>query len=402
MNPPSDHRKPTVALLIESSRAYGREICLGAAEYARQHGEWNFVIQEHDLRSGVPEWLKTWKGDGILCRIYDKKLAAALAKATCPVVDTYGQSRNTSIPFLDTDAEATAEMAARFFVNATFKNFAYCGFPGLWFSDARGKAFVDAMKKYGSEVHVYKPPKSWKSSDVAQREALHPSGSNALKKWLSGLPKGTAILACNDIRAQQLIKVAAHCQRKIPDDLAVMGVDDDEVICELTNPRLSSIKPDARTLGYTGARWLHLLMQGKPLPYHELLIPPLHITERASTDIIASDDALFTSAARFIRKHVQDGIDVSKVVQHTNRSRSSLEARFKKYLGRSIKEEITRARIDRAIILLRETSMTQQEIASASGFATNSHFSRIFKKSQGLTPGELRANKRTPLGHKRA
>lgn len=323
-------RKPTVALLIESSRAYGREICLGAAEYARQHGEWNFVLQEHDLRTGVPEWLKTWKGDGILCRIYDKKLAAALAKAKCPVVDTYGQSRSPAIPFLDTDAQATAEMAARFFVNATFKNFAFCGFPGLWFSDERSKAFVEAIKKFGSEVHVYQPPQSWSSADVARREALHPSGSKALRKWISDLPQETAILACNDIRAQQLIKVANSCQRKIPDDLAVMGVDDDEVICELTTPRLSSIKPDARTLGYTGARWLHLLMQGKSLPYQNLLIPPLHITERASTDIIASDDALFTTAVRYIRKHVQEGIDVSKVVAHTQRSRSSLEARFKK------------------------------------------------------------------------
>ena len=389
-------RKPTVALLIESSRSYGREICLGAAEYAHQHGEWNFVLQEHDLRTGVPEWLKTWKGDGILCRIYDKKLAAALAKAKCPVVDTYGQSRNPSIPFLDTDAAATAEMAARFFVNATFKNFAFCGFPGLWFSDERSKAFVTAIKKYGSDVHVYQPPKSWSSPDVARREALHPVGSKALQQWITDLPRGTAILACNDIRAQQLIKVAASCQRKIPDDLAVMGVDDDEMICELTTPRLSSIKPDARNLGYTGARWLHLLMQGKTLPYHNLLIPPLHITERASTDIIASDDELFTIAVRYIRKHVQEGIDVNKVISHTQRSRSSLESRFKKHLGRSIKEEITRARIARAVILLRDTTMTQQEIADASGFATNSHFSRIFKQNQGLTPGQLRAKHRKP------
>lgn len=393
MTVPSNSRKPTVALLIESSRAYGREICLGAAEYARQHGEWNFVLQEHDLRSGVPEWLKTWKGDGILSRIYDQEIADALAKAPCPVVDTYGQSTRDCIPYLDTDAHGVAKMAARFFVDATFDHFAFCGFPGLWFSDARSSAFVETMQTYGATVDVYKPPKSWSSRDVAHREALHPTGSPELRKWVSRLPRGTAILACNDIRAQQLIKVAASCQRKIPDDLAVMGVDDDEVICELTNPRLSSIKPDARTLGYTGARWLHLLMQGKTLPYHSLLIPPLHINERASTDIIASEDELFVSAVRYIRKHVQDGIDPTQVVNFTRRSRSSIESRFKKYLGRSIKEEITRARVARAVILLRETSMTQQEVAEACGFVTSSHFSRIFKQVEGTTPGALRAGK---------
>lgn len=385
-----------VALLIESSRAYGREICLGVAEYARQHGEWNFVIQEHDLRKGVPEWIKNWEGDGILCRIFDKELEDALAKLPCPVIDTYGQARNPAIPFLDSDASAIAEMAARFFVDAAFKHYAFCGFPGLWFSDDRCAAFEKMMSRFGAKVDCYTPPRAWTSADVAQREALHPDGSKELAEWVSSLPQGTAILACNDIRAQQLIRVAARCNRRIPEDLAVMGVDDDEVICELTNPRLTSIRPDARTLGYTAAHWLHLQMQGRELPYRNLRIPPIRINERASTDIIASEDELFVSAVRYIRNHVQEGIDVSKVVAHSNRSRSSLESRFKRYLGRSIKEEITRARIARANILLRETSLTLQEVAEACGFATASHFSRIFKQSEGITPGTLRASSRQP------
>ncbi len=384
-----------MALLIESSRAYGREICLGVAEYARQHGEWNFVIQEHDLRKGIPDWLANWKGDGILCRIFDEEIAEALAKSPCPVIDTYGQARNTAIPFLDSDAFAIAEMAARFFIDAAFEHYAFCGFPGLWFSDDRCAAFEKVMARFGADVEVYTPPISWTSADVAHRESLHPDGSEELEKWVSSLPAGTAILTCNDIRAQQLIRVAARCNRRIPEDLAVMGVDDDEVICELTNPRLTSIRPDARTLGYTAAHWLHLSMQGRELPFRKLLIPPLRINERASTDIIASEDELFVAAVRYIRNHVQQGIDVSKVVEHTQRSRSSLESRFKKYLGRSIKEEITRARIARASILLRETSMTLQEIAESCGFATASHFSRIFKQSEGVTPGSLRTNTRS-------
>jgi LacI family transcriptional regulator len=383
--------KPTVALLIETSRGYGRELCLGIAEYARQHGEWNFVLQERDLRSGsVPEWLSTWKGDGILCRLSDPALAAALAAAHCPVVDTYGQNRHPEIPFLDTDAEAVANMAARFFVNSAFTNFAFCGFPGLWFSDDRSAAFEKVIHRFGSSVNIYHPPLSWKSDDVARREALHPAGSPELEKWILSLPPNTAILACNDIRAQQLLRVAERIGRQIPEDLAVMGVDDDEVLCELTNPRLTSIKPDARMIGYTAAHWLHQLMLGKKLAYKSLLVPPLNVNERASTDVIASDDKYFVTALRYIRNHVQESIDVNQVVAQTKRSRSSIESRFKKFLGRSIKDEIIRTRIARSAILLRETSMTLQEVAVACGFVTASHFCRVFKQTEGVTPSTLR------------
>ena len=387
----STPHKPTVALLIETSRAYGRDLCLGIAEYARGHGEWNFLIEERDLRGGIPEWLKTWDGDGILCRLADPELADLLADAPCPVIDIYGQVQHPRIPFLDTDPDAVADMAARFFVNATFSNFAFCGFPGLWFSDGRSQSFQKAIRRLGSEVIIYEPPHSWSSLDVARREALHPDGSKELEAWVKALPDNTAILACNDVRAQQLLKVAMRIGRRVPEELAVMGVDDDELLCELTNPRLTSIHPDTRTLGYTAAHWLHLLMEGRTLPYQSLLIPPLHITERASTDTIASDDEIFVTALRYIRNHAHEGIDAKNVIQQVGRSRSTLENRFRNYLGRSIKDEITRSRLARSLILLRETNMTLQQVANACGFATASHFCRMFKQAEGVTPGAFRS-----------
>jgi LacI family transcriptional regulator len=383
-------RKPTVALFIETSRAYGRDLCLGIADYARSHGEWNFLIQERDLRGGIPEWLAGWKGDGILCRLSDPELAELFANARCPVVDLYGQIRHPGIPFLDTDAVAVADMAARFFVNSAFSHFAFCGFPGLWFSDDRGKAFETAIARFGARLHVYQPPVAWNVTDVARRESLHPSGSPQLTKWLASLPPRTAILACNDVRAQQLVMVAASIGRGIPEDLAVMGVDDDHLICELCTPRLTSIRPDTHTLGYTAAHWLHQLMTGKKPPYHELLVAPLQITERASTDTIASDDEVLVKALRFIRDHAHEAIDASRVIAHVGLARSSVEQRFRQTLGRTIKAEITRARINRASVLLRETRMNLETIAHACGFATASHFVRIFKQENGTTPGVFR------------
>lgn len=383
--------RPTVALLVETSRAYGRGLCRGIASFAQAHGEWNFVIQEGDLRSGLPAWLPGWKGDGILCRLHHAEASEMLARAPCPVVDIFGRVRHPDIPFLDTDADAVAEMAVRFFLNAAFDRFAYCGYPGLWFSDERGSAFSKHLEKLGFAPEVYQPPLVWKSQDVAARESLHTAGSTELESWIRTLPPKTAILACNDVRAQQLLAVAARVGRKVPDDLAVMGVDDDEVICELTHPRLTSIRPDTHGLGYTAAYWLHLLMQGTPLPRRSLLMPPLGITERASTDVVASSDPLFVEAARFIRSNLKSGIDAKSVVSHVGCSRSTLEGRFRILLGRSIKGEITRVRLMRAKILLRETRLTVEQVANACGFATASHFSRVFKEFERITPGGFRS-----------
>ena len=386
----SSRRQPTVALLIETSRAYGRGLCTGVAEYARTHGGWNFVLQERDLRGGIPDWLPAWRGDGIICRLSDPVLAETLSKAGCPVIDLYGRIRHPSIPFLDTDAQAVARMAARFFIDAAFDRFAFCGFPGLWFSDERCAAFVDHLRELGFGCDVYQPPPGLVSEDVAARESLHPEGSEHLAAWVAALPDHSAILACNDVRAQQLLTVAARVGRRIPEDLAVMGVDDDELICELTNPRLTSIRPDTGALGYNAAHWLDMLMQGRALAAHHLLLPPVRVHERASTDVIASEDPVFVRAVRFIRSHAGAGTDVRAVVAEAGCSRSTLESRFRRLLGRSIRDEIIRVCIRRSCVLLVETQLPLAQIAAACGFATASHFSRLFKQEMGTTPGDYR------------
>lgn len=391
-----NRRQPTVALLIETSRAYGRGLCSGVAEYARTQGGWNFVLQERDLRGGIPDWLPAWRGDGIICRLSDSGLAEALSAAACPVIDLYGRIRHPSIPFLDTDARAVARMAARFFIDAAFDRFAFCGFPGLWFSDERCAAFVEQLRELGFGCDVYQAPPGVDLEDVAARESLHPEGSAHLASWVAALPEHCAILACNDVRAQQLLTVAGRVGRRIPEDLAVMGVDDDELICELTNPRLSSIRPDTGALGYHAAQWLDMLMQGRPLPARQLLLPPVRIHERASTDVIASGDPVFIRAVRFIRSHAGSGTDARVVVAAAGCSRNTLESRFRRLLGRSIRDEIIRVTIRRSCMLLLETQLTLGQVATACGFATASHFSRLFKQEMGVTPGEYRRRHRHP------
>jgi len=394
MNVPN-HHQATVALVVETSRAYGRGLCSGIAEYARNHGGWNFVLQERDLRGGIPEWLPNWRGDGIICRLSDPALTDVLSAASCPVVDLYGRIQHPSIPSLDTDAAAVAKMAARFYLDAAFEQFAFCGFPGLWFSDQRQQAFLGILDELGFGCRVYQPVAGSTMDDVALRESLHPSGSDELVSWLADLPAQTAVLACNDVRAQQLLTAAVRAGRRIPEDIAVMGVDDDELICELTNPRLTSIRPDTKSLGYHAAHWLDLLMQQRPLPARNLLLPPIGIVERASTDVIASSDPVFIRAIRHIRAHVGEVSRVCEVAEIAQCSRSSLEQKFRKILGRSVRDEIIRVKIRRAQILLAETHRNLDQISAACGFATASHFLRIFKKSVGMTPGDYRISKRS-------
>lgn len=383
-------RKPTVAVLVDTFRAYGRGLSRGFAAYAAERGGWDFEIKEHDPRSAVPEWIHSWKGDGIICRVRSEEMCEALARLRCPVVDMYGQHGHEEIPLIDTDPRAVARSALKFFLDAAFTRFAFCGLPGLRFSDEREEAFVGLVRKLGFPVAVFEEPTPVSERDPFRQRLFSTREIEELEPWVATLPPHTAVLACNDRRAQHFLMAAARAGRRVPEELAVMGVDNDDVICELANPPLSSLRPDTYTIGYTAATWLDRLMHGQALDQKHLYIAPLGVQERASTDIVPSEDALFVKAVRFIRSNVQRGIDVKTVVDHVGCCRSTLEGRFRSLLRRSVKEELTRARLARAKVLLQETPLTLEEVAHSCGFATASHFSRVFRVAEGCTPGQFR------------
>jgi LacI family transcriptional regulator len=387
---PSRKKQPVVALLIETSRSSSRDVCRGVAEYARIRGPWTFFLKGRDLHGELEEWLPKWRGDGIICAVSDPESARLLDAAPCPVIDCHGNVKHPSIPWIDTDSEALCTLALRFFLDCSFTRFAYCGFPGLWFSDDRQKDFTAAAESRGFSVDCYKPARITYTDNYLRREAMHPLGSKRLERWVAKLEPKTAILCCNDVRAEQLLAAADRVGRRVPEDLAVMGVDDDDVICQLTNPTLTSIRQDTRTRGYTAAAWLDRLMQGKELPADHLWIPPGGIIERASTDVVASDDPIFVAAIRFIRDHAHEGIDTQAVLDHVGRSRNTVESRFRRELGRSIRQELLRVRLSRAELLLRQTGLSVDRVAKESGFSTTAHFCRVFKTETGSTPSSLR------------
>jgi len=327
---------PQIALLIESSRNYGRGILRGIARYAHAHGPWSFFVQERELHSGIPKWLQNWKGDGIIARIENRGMAAQLLKLDCPVVDVLGSFRFQGVPAFDTDAMAVAKMAADFFLKAGFKHFAFSGYQGIPFSDRRAAAFSKYLAENGRNVEEM--PAVPRVGDASHIQAIEQHGMMANQttaRWLNARPHPLAVLACNDVRAQQILNACRKHNIRVPEEVAVMGVDNDDVLCNLCEPPLTSIEPNTDLLGYEAAAVLAQAMAGKKVSTQFAQISPLRLLERASTDVIAMDDLVMVQAVRFIRHEVSSGIAVKDVLAHVSRSRTDMEQRFRRWLGRA-------------------------------------------------------------------
>jgi len=255
---------PQIALLIESSRNYGRGVLRGIARYAHAHGPWSFFVQERELHSGIPKWLKNWKGDGIIARIENRGMAAQLLKLKCPVVDVLGSFRFQRVPAFDTDAMAVAKMAADFFLKAGFKHFAFSGYQGIPFSDRRAAAFAKYLAENGRQVREMPAvPGVGEPVDIQTIEQHGMMSDQVTAHWLNAQPHPLAVLACNDVRAQQILNACRKHNIRVPEEMAVLGVDNDDVLCNLCDPPLTSIEPNTDLLGYEAAAALAQAMAGK-------------------------------------------------------------------------------------------------------------------------------------------
>ena len=386
---------PKVALLIESSRTYGRGILRGIARYVHVNGPWSIYSQERELHSGIPGWLKEWKGDGIIARIEDLRMANALLRLGHPVVDVLGNNRFESILGFDTDARAVAQMAADFFLRAGFRHLAFCGYRGIPFSDRREAAFCEHVAKQGVKVRVFSSRLPHYPPHIQAVEQSGLVAEKAIAAWLSKQPHPLGLFACNDVRAQQVLNACREHGVKVPEEVAVMGVDDDDVLCNLCEPPLTSVEPDTERLGFEAALRLDQMMQGNEPGIELVQIPPLRVVERGSTDVVAIGDAVTVRAVRFIRDHVADGISVKDVLANAGRSRTDLEQRFRRWLKVSIRCEIIRRRMDRVCSLLRQTDLRLNEVAQRAGFSTTAHLCRMFHARLGETPSQYRQSHKT-------
>jgi len=273
-----------VILLIESSRAYGRGCLLGVAAYARSHGRWSILHTERGLTEKLPTILNACKCDGIITRIENERIAKAVSELGVPAVDLRGSFCPERGAMLDTDPQIVSRMAAEHFLDGGFRNFAYVGYPGVDFSEKRFLAYRQYLNSRGQELFFFMPSRHGSMhNDVLDWEARGELEGAAIAEWLHSLPRPLAVFACNDVRGRQIIEACNASGLRIPEEVAIIGVDDDEVICELCSPPLSSVQPDTIRLGYEGATLLDAMMEGQAPPDETILIPPNGVSMRLSS-----------------------------------------------------------------------------------------------------------------------
>jgi LacI family transcriptional regulator len=390
--PPKKTSRPKVALIIESSRAYGRGLLQGIARYVREHGAWSIFHQERRASDLPPPWLKDWLGDGIIARVEDYKLAGAIGRLGVPAVDVRGLLPDLGMPLIETDDEAVVRLAIEHLRERGFRQFAFCGFAGANYSDTRCRIFAQRLAEAGFECRIYTSPaplKSIASFDHEQHGLMYEAD---VADWIAELPKPIGLLACNDIRGQQVLNACRQIGVAAPDEVAVIGVDNDEVLCDLADPPLSSVIPNTGRIGYEAAALLDRMMAGQPPPQAPTYIPPLGVATRRSTEVLAIDDRHIAAALRFIREHACEGIGVRDILSAVPLSRSVLERRFAGLVGRAPKAEILRVQLQRAKELLATTDFPLNVVSEKAGFKHPEYLSAIFKKKTGVTPGRYRAD----------
>ena len=374
-------KAPAVLLFVETSREFGRGLLHGIARYSRLHGPWRVYRWPGALDSSLPEW-KYLKIDGAIVR--DVRVVEDLAHSGIPVIFAqHNRESYAPFPAIITDSASIGCMAAEHFLDRGFENFAYCGLDDFAWSQGRASHFKQRLEEAGFEVDVYPQPAS-------KRERAIRNEQNHIADWLRSLAKPVAVMCCNDDRALQVVEACKLADCGVPDDVAVLGVDDDVLVCDLADPPISSIALNTEGAGYEAARLLDHLMKGGRMAGQAIPVQPTHIVTRMSTDILTVTDPEVAAALRFIRRNSNRLIQVDDVVEATTASRRVLEKRFKAVLRRSVHREIRRVRVNNIVQLLVGTDLSITDIATHCGFDGVEHIARYFRKETGVSLREYR------------
>ena len=382
-------KRPHVALIVETSLNSGREILRGIAAYAREHGPWQVFHEPRSLESAAPRWLESWRGDGIIARLQNARLADTVAAVGIPAVDVLGESPHPAVPLVHVDNEAIGRLGAEHLMDCGFRSFGWCGVRGRNWAAARLAAFGGALDaKLDSKPAVYWMPACSSNQSSWERQ------QDRLAAWLAKLPKPVGIAACYDPLAQRVLEACRRAEVAVPDEAAVLGVDNDDTVCEVCDPPLSSVAANLTRVGFEAARLLDRLMHGKAAPKRPVAIEPARVVVRQSTDSLAIPEPDVAAAVRFIREHACRPIHVRDVVSHLAISNTVLKERFRKWVGHSVHDEITHVRIHEAKRLLATTDLSLRQIAHRLGYRQQECLGVVFKKNTGKTPGQYRSETR--------
>ena len=377
--------KRHVALIIETSSIYGRDLLAGIVRYMRMHDRWSVFLEQRDLFKQPPRWLNKWQGDGIISRATTPRLLDAISDTGVPFVELTDRKGDVEFSQIRSDDAAIGKMGAEHLLERGFKRFGYCGYKGEAWSKRREESFVKTIDQRSSgSCSLYNS--TWQGRGARNWE----DEQRCIIEWLQTLTPPFAVMACNDIRGRQIIDACSELDLAVPEQVVVVGVDDDELLCRMCSPPLSSVIPNAQAVGFRAAEVLASLMDGKSPASEVQLIEPLGVATRQSTDAVAIDDPDIAAALRYIREYACRGITVAEVVRDNSVSRSTLERQVRKYLGRTPQEEIRFVQIKRARELLISTDLSAEQIAPLCGFEHPEYLHVVFKRVTGTTIGVFR------------
>jgi LacI family transcriptional regulator len=352
-------------------------------QYANLRTDWEFLMPPmYSLVSR--KFDDPTKMDGVIAMVHAVRSIERFRKAAVPLVNTARtisapQLSSVHVPTVLPDDVAVGKMAFDYFIERGFRSFGFCGHPTASWSRLRQNVFAAECEKAGMFF----------SNAVA--------ADHVPRQWIESLPRPCAILAANDRYAWHAIDVCRKSDISVPEEIAVLGVDNDLLLTEMVRPSLSSIDLGAERIGFEAGRMLDDLMQGRSVAPDAVQIPPNGVITRRSTDILSIEDEVVAEAARFIREHAAEPIGVDDVLTEVAMSRRNLERRFRRVMRRSLLDEIRRVHLDRATKLLRDTDLDIPTIAEQSGFASHVRFSTVFHEQMDTTPTSYRRKYRSGL-----
>lgn len=375
-------QEPSILVMLESSRESGRKLIAGIADYARHFGPWRFHWMPGGLKNLPGSQVET-RFDGILARnVVD--LGVYASKGIPVVAFTYGQNDIPDIVTVDADDEGIAGVIAKHFLQRGFKNFAFCGQEDAMWAVRRGKHFAEILATAGFEVAQLLTPPLFGGTPKARGEL------DKVGRWLLSLPKPVALMAANDDLARSLVQLCCDSGLRVPEDCALIGVDDDPVVCGLCNPPLSSVSLDQYQAGYRAAEALDKIIRGETPERWTVTAEVSTLVERQSSDVIAVDDEAVAKALRFIRANVGRPLTVDEVTRSCGVHRRSLERRFREHLSLTVQQYCREARAEYVAKILTGSRLSLEEIAWQCGFSQASHLTRFFSTVRGETPSAYR------------
>lgn len=364
-----------IGIQVDFAGGYGRSVLRGVMHYANLRNDWEFVMPPTYSNSAQP--IEKMGVQGVISMLHTVSVVQRLRRAKIPFVNM-ARTLSTEllakhrVPTVLPDDRAIGQKALKYFWDRHFRSFGYYGHPtGVW-SRIRGDAFVAACQEAGGEVSA-----AYGVDEVPG-------------EWVASLPRPCAILACNDRYAWYVIDACRENGIKVPEEMIVLGVDNDPLLDEMCRPTISSVDLAAEQIGFEAARMMDQLLTNQPLAKSLIEIPPGEIITRNSTDSLSIDDELVAEAAGYIRQHAAEPIRVQDVLRELAIGRRNLERRFKKVLGRSLLDEIHQAHLERAKRLLRETNLDMPHVAEQSGFTSHVRFSTLFRDRLNSTPTAYR------------